>query len=494
MIVQSEQDAIQRYLRDASNMPGGAADTVYIPESEGEIVELLAEASRAAVPVTVSGAGTGLAGARTPMGGYVVSLERLNRIRSIDVEHRSAVVEPCAVLGDFQREVESLDLFYPPDPTERNCCIGGTLATNASGARTFKYGPTREYVTGLRVVLATGELLVLKRGRFVADGRLLTLETEGGRRIEVTIPGYTMPNTKHAAGYFARPGMDAVDLFIGSEGTLGVFTEIELRLIPLPEKLFSGVVFFPNETSTLAFVEEARRLSMETRRADSGSDRDIDARALEYIDANALDFVRDQFPTIPEDAAGGAIWFEQEINDETEEKLLEEWYELILRHGGLAEHSWFAVGAEDQRRLREFRHAVPSAVYEYITEHGQTKLGTDMAVPDGRLPELLGFYREQFERHALKNIIYGHIGNNHLHANVFTENPARFALASRVYHELVMKAIGLGGTVSAEHGVGKIKKKYLAELYGAEGVEEMRAVKRALDPVGILGVGTMFDL
>ncbi|HVK39220.1 MAG TPA: FAD-binding oxidoreductase, partial [Candidatus Kapabacteria bacterium] len=390
MIVKSEQDEIAGFLRDASNMPGGAADRVCFPESAEEIAELLAEASRSGTLVTVAGAGTGLSGARVPFGGTVLSTARMNRIVSIDEHAMRAEVEPGVLLGELQSEVEHLGLLYPPDPTERTCSIGGTIATNASGARTFRYGATRAFIEELDIVLATGERLSLSRGQFTAVRNNLVLGTVEGRSIELALPGYTMPAVKHAAGYHAAPGMDAIDLFIGSEGTLGVVTRAVLRLIPLPERIVSGVVFFGDEDSTIAFVEEARARSLATRAGTQGTGaQGIDARALEFIDGAALRFIADRYPTIPSAATGGAIWFEQEVTDETEEGLLGEWYELMLKHDALVDDSWFAIGLEDQRRMRELRHAVPSAVYEYIAAHGVAKIGTDMAVPDGRLTELL---------------------------------------------------------------------------------------------------------
>jgi D-lactate dehydrogenase (cytochrome) len=254
-----------------------------------------------------------------------------------------------------------------------------------------------------------------------------------------------------------------------------------VRLLPLPEKLFSGVIFFSEESSMLDFVEEARE------RPGEG------ARAIEYLDANSLEMIREKFPTIPEGAAGGAIWFEQETTEETEEALLGAWYEMIVKHNALADDSWFAIGIEDQRKMRSFRHAIPEAVYEYISEHGQTKLGTDMAVPDQHFRELLAFYRKQFAAHGVKNVTYGHIGNSHLHANIFADGDEQRALAKQVYNSLVDKALELGGTISAEHGVGKLKKAYLVKMYGEEAIEAMRRMKRELDPEGRLGKGTMFD-
>lgn len=506
MIVKREQDAILDYLKDASNMPGGSAAMVFFPESEPEVVLALEACRREGLTATISGAGTGLAGGRVPFGGAVIATSRMNRIITIEPDRLRATVEPGVILGELQAEVERLGLFYPPDPTERNCFVGGTVATNSSGARTFKYGPTRSYIERLRVVLADGDILHLRRGETIADGDRMKLVTESGREIAFDLPRYRMPATKHAAGYYVHPDMDAIDLFIGSEGTLGVVTEIEVRLLPMPEKLFSGVIFFADEAHTLDFVEEARERSRSARAAATtgATEADaiearaieahaIEARAIEYIDANALEMVREKFPSIPAGAAGGAIWFEQETTEENEEAKLGAWYDLIVKHAGLADDSWFAIGSEDQQRMRRFRHAVPEAVYEYITEHGQTKIGTDMAVPDAAFRELLAFYRAQFAEHGLKNVTYGHIGNSHLHANLFAQGAEELARARELYNRLVEKALSLGGTISAEHGVGKLKKGYLVKLYGEEGIEAMRAMKRALDPEGIIGVGTMFD-
>jgi D-lactate dehydrogenase (cytochrome) len=489
MIVKQEQDEIAGFLRDASNMPGGTAERVYIAESADEIATLLAECTRTSTPVTIAGAGTGLSGGRVPIGGSVLSTARLNRILAIDADARRAIVEPGVMLAELQTEVERLGLLYPPDPTERTCSIGGTIATNASGARTFKYGATRAYVDALDVVLATGERLALERGATRADGRMLALRTVEGRTIPLELPAYTMPAIKHAAGYYAAPDMDAIDLFIGSEGTLGVVTRARLRLIAMPERIVSGVVFFDDEPRSIAFVEEARARSLASRERSAG----LDARALEFIDGAALVFIRDRYPSIPEAAVGGAVWFEQEVTDETEEALLGEWYELIQAHGALVDDSWFAIGIEDQRKLREFRHAVPSSVYEYISEHRVAKIGTDMAVPDGRLAELLAYYRAEFARTRLRNVTWGHIGNNHLHANVLADGPEEYALGRELYGRFVTKTLELGGTVSAEHGIGKIKKQYLEQMFGADGIEAMRRIRRTLDPAGILGRGTMFD-
>jgi D-lactate dehydrogenase (cytochrome) len=497
MVTKSDPEEIQGYFQDASNLPGGRADVVYFPESEDDVVAALAESRRAKRAVTVSGAGTGLAGGRVPFGGAVISTSRMNAIISIDSSSRRAVVSPGVILGEFQSEVERHDLLYPPDPTERSCYIGGTVATNASGARTFKYGPTRDYVERLRVVLADGDRLELRRGSGRASGNNLSVTTESGRSIDLVLPPVSMPNVKHAAGYWIRPDMEAIDLFIGSEGTLGVITEIELRLIPLPERLFSGVIFFRDEAATMAFVRQARDRSRATRASAaenlSSPFSDIDARALEYLDEASLQMIRGAYPQIPQEATGGAIWFEQESTEEVEDHLLGAWYELIEQAGGMIDESWFGLGSEEQRRIREFRHAIPEAVYEYITEHGQLKLGSDMAVPDDAFEELLGFYRGLFQEADLRTVTYGHVGNSHLHANILCRTSDEFTKAQSVYRRMVTEAIAMGGTISAEHGVGKVKTEYLQQMYGSAVIEGMRRLKVAFDPDGMLGPGTMFS-
>ncbi len=492
MLTKTDQDTLQSYLSDASNMPGGSAEVILIPETQAELREAVQQCARAGQTITIAGSGTGLAGARVPMGGAVISTERLNKIVSIDAESLRAVVEPGVSLRDFQTGVEERGLLYPPDPTERAAAMGGTVACNSSGARTFKYGATREFIERLRIVLADGEELNIRRGETFAKGNILTLTSTGGKTYTLTLPAIQMPEIKHAAGYFIKTNMDAIDLFIGSEGTLGAIAEIEVRLLPQPERIIAGVIFFDAIDNVMRFVEEARAASLATRTGTS-EDIGIDSRALEYFDRNALNFVRDKYPNIPADAAA-AVWFEQEVSDETEERLLELWYELIGKYTPFMDEAWFAITEKDQEALREFRHAVPAKTYERIRELKQRKIGTDMAVPDTQFRILYDFYTDEFAKEQLQYIIFGHIGNSHVHANIFTSTPEEFDHAKSVYHRCVLKSLELGGTISAEHGVGKIKRDYLCDMYGAQAMAEFAALKRSLDPEALFGRGTMFTL
>jgi D-lactate dehydrogenase (cytochrome) len=451
----------------------------------------------------VSGAGTGVVGGRVPFGGIVLATDKLNRIGEIvagDAGGGHATVEAGVTLADFRRAVESQRLLYPPDPTEWSCYMGGTVVTNASGARTFKYGPTRPYIRRLKIALATGDVLSLARGEVFADreGRML-IPLGAGRSIEAQLPAYQMPRTrKHAAGYYVEPGMDALDLFIGSEGTLGVVVEIEAVLLPKPAGVLSGVVFFTEEEKLLAFVRDARAASLRTRAGNTGSpehpeshDGELDARALEFFDAEALNFLREKYPSIPADTRG-AVFFEQETTGATEEQLMDAWLALLERHDAALDASWFATDERDQARLREFRHALPVLVNEWLARHGQRKVSTDMAVPDEAFAAMLRFYQETLCASGLQYVIFGHIGDNHVHVNILPRDARQAAAAREIYGQFIERAVRVGGTISAEHGVGKIKRDYLRTLYGDEHLRQMAALKRAFDPACILGRGNIF--
>jgi len=476
MQTKSSPNEIQSFLSDASFIREGHADRVVLPERVEEVAEILTSANRNHVAVTVSGAGTGTVGGRVAFGGIVLATDKLNRIKRIT--HEYAVVESGVILSDLQRAVDQEGLLYPPDPTERGCFIGGTVATNASGARTFKYGPTRNYINALKVVLASGEVLDLRRGEVRADatGRIRV------GTIELKLPQYRRPATrKNATGYFVAPEMDAVDLFIGSEGTLGVICEVEVRLLPKPEGLLSGVVFFADEADVLALVADARA------RGDSGGG----ARALEFFDQESLNFLREKYPTIPANAVG-AIFFEQETTPANEEAVLNEWMSLLDQHHAFPD-SWFATSEQDQARLREFRHQLPVLMNEWFARYNQRKVSTDMAVPDDAFPGLFRLYRETLRVSGMRYTIFGHIGDNHVHVNILPRDDTEGARAREIYVEFLKYAASVGGTLSAEHGVGKLKRDYLRLFYTDEQLREMAALKKALDPNGILGRGNIFS-
>ncbi len=477
MQTKSNPEEIQSFLGDASFIRDGHVESVVFPETIDEVSQILANANRNRTPVTVSGAGTGTVGGRVPFGGLLLATDKLNHIKSITPDELGgfAVVEAGVVLADLQRAVDQQGLLYPPDPTERECFIGGTVATNASGARTFKYGPTRNYISRLKLVLASGEVLDLARGQTHADpdGRLRI-----GNNIELKLPDYRLPATrKNASGYFVAPGMDAIDLFIGSEGTLGVICEIEVKLLPKPLGLLSGVVFFTDEADVLALVAGARKQAS--------------ARALEFFDLESLNFLSTKYPSIPADAVA-AIFFEQETTETNEEAVLESWMELLDQHHALSD-SWFATNEQDQAKLREFRHQLPVLMNEWFSRYQQRKVSTDMAVPDDAFPGMFRLYKETLKASGLRYTIFGHIGDNHVHVNILPRDDIEGTRAREFYVQFLKYAASVGGTLSAEHGVGKLKRDYLRFFYTDVQLRQMAAIKNTLDPHGILGRGNIFS-
>ncbi len=496
MQVKTQVDELQNYLIDASNLQGGFSEKLFVPETREEAAEILREADSKNISVTVAGARTGTVGGAIPFGGYVISLEKFNRIKKISAAEKLAVVESGVILNDLQKAVAAENLFYPPDPTEWSCQIGGTVATNASGARSFKYGATRNYVQKLEIVLANGDFLSLKRGEIFADNDFIETISENGNRLKAKLPTYRQPNVrKNASGYFSAKKMDAIDLFVGSEGTLGVITEIELRLLDKPEGFLSGIVFFNDEKDLLAFVDEIKRASLyseQSRNPKPEIQNRIAPSLLEYFDANSLKFISEKFPETPENMAG-AIFFEQETTAENEDESFEQWNALLERHNAETEKSWFAANERDLEKMREFRHALPVSVNEKIVKNRQRKISTDMAVPDENFPTFLKFYKQKLNESKLDYVIFGHIGDNHLHANILPKDENEAVKAKHLYGRFVAQAVMLGGTISAEHGIGKLKNKYLQVMYGERYLNEMAELKKAFDPNGILGRGNMFD-
>lgn len=443
-------------IEDASGYHG-YADRVIAPADERELIDVLREAREAAIPVTVSGAGTGVTGGRVPHGGWSVSLERFRRL---EVAEGRAVAGAGVLLRDLQAAAARTGQFYPPDPTEWSASVGGTLATNASGSRSFRYGDTRRNVLAIRVVLIDGSVLALERGMGVP----FPFEPVRVRR-----------TTKNTAGYLLRAGMDYLDLFVGSEGTLGVITEATLRLLPAPEELLSGVVFLPSEEAALDAVESWRSAE--------------GLRMLEYMDRGSLDLLRERSPEIPA-GAEAALLIEQEGGGEDAAGL---WLERLEAAGALTGASWFGTGASDRERFRAFRHALPESVNDHVRRRGLLKMGTDFAVPVDRNREMMGYYRETLSaRWRGKAVVFGHIGDAHVHVNLLPANGQEAGAAQELIREMAAKAVELGGTVSAEHGLGKRKAPLLRLMYTREEIASMLAVRKTLDPAFLLGRGNIF--
>ena len=510
-------DLYAAYLRDESRTVG-AAESISFPRTEDEVRQILRALHESGTPVTVQGARTGLAAAAVPRGGHVMAMGSMDCVTVLRQENGRfyLTVQPGVVLLNLRKMIARREFntagwsegslaalealgaapmqFFPTYPTETTAAIGGMTACNASGARSYRYGPMRPHISALRCVLADGRTVALRRGQYFADGLHFSLPTLEGGAVEGQLPDYAMPKTKNASGYYIAPDMDLIDLFIGSDGTLGVLTELELELLPLPHISWGVTVFLPGEEAACRYAEAVRET--------------IDcAAAIEYFNPGALDILRERkaqggvFATLPDLAvAGDGAAVFTELHCDTQEQAmaaLEVLGELAAQCGGDAEHSWVARTELESETLRHFRHAVPESVNSLIDQRKRiyptiTKMGSDMSVPNGRLLEVTEMYRRTLEEEDFQYASWGHIGDSHIHVNILPRDMEEHARAKGLFRRWAKTVTEMGGAVSAEHGVGKLKAPFLTIMYGEEHIRQMRQLKKLFDPKMQLGRGNLF--
>ncbi len=500
-LIQQFGDRYIDYLHDESRL-SGMAKTIAFPESEEEVRRVVASVCAAGGSITVQGARTGIAGGAVPQGGCIVNLSRLNAVGPYQTERGGLTVQPGALLTEVRAAADEKNLFFPPDPTETSATVGGMIATNASGAMSFAYGSTRKWVEALRVVLADGSVLTLRRGKTQAAERNFTVTAEDGRKIAGVLPRYTMPQVKSAAGYYATAGMDLIDLFIGMEGTLGIITEAQLRLISRPAFVCGLTVFLPSEAAALSFVRIVRGERVDCR--EGLVTRPV---AIEYFNHDTMALIR-QMKVVGKGSSDipllrpeyhTAVYLEYHGQGEAgvEEAALAA-LEVATAMGGSDDATWYAATPRELAHQKAFRHAVPEAVNLLIGERQRvdpaiTKLGTDMSVPDAALEQVLEMYRQDLSTTGLESVIFGHIGNNHVHVNILPRNKTEYDQGKALYLTWARRVVEMGGSVSAEHGIGRLKTALLALMMGDEGISQMRGLKKLFDPGMNLNPGVLFD-
>lgn len=474
----TEPDEIAPYLTDESRWAGGDARAVLLPDSTAEALEALREAATSGERVTCSGAGTGVAAGRVPAGGVVLATDRLRRVLDVQVDpgRQSGTirVQAGATWSDIQAAARAHDLFYPPDPTEWSASIGGMIATNASGARSFKFGATRRWVRALEVALVDGTLLSLRRGAVrEAQGSFRVTTPQGVRAFPA--PDWRLPAvSKHASGYWSAPQMDLIDLFIGSEGSLGLVLEAELELMAAPAGFVGGVLFFATDRSLFACARAAR-----------AGECGVEPICLEYIDAHSLELARPLLPALPS-GVHSALFFEQIAAPAEIAAALQAWTMVAEQHGANPD-SWLVEDSTSHRRLRELRHAIPTAVNERLASRGVPKTGTDSALPRGTVSSWLDRARLWLDSQKLEHATFGHVGDDHLHVNILASDAGEVERARAAHAELTRWACAAGGNVSAEHGLGKAKRRLWEQLTSPRIVARTQQIQQAFDPEGRLG-------
>jgi D-lactate dehydrogenase (cytochrome) len=506
-------DDLSGFLEDAAHYPGGHAAGVVFPRTEEDV----ADALRSGSTILPIGAQSSLTGGATPMGDLVLSTSKMT---GVDVQPDRISVGAGVTVAAIQTALADAGAWFPPVPTFTGACAGGIVATNAAGAATFKYGSVRRWVDALSVVLADGTMLNLRRGEISArDGRF-RLDTRSGR-IEIPVPTYRMPQVpKRSAGYHAEAGMDLLDLLIGSEGTLGVITRVTFRTIAPAPNIVLAFVPCADEAAAIAVTGRIREASIRTWR--DGDPAGIDASAIEHMDFRSLQILREDGAdrrhnvAIPE-SARIALLVQLELDpaidaarafDEIQGALsdsptsgLAAFCRELERFGVLAD-THLAL-PHDGRRIAELlaiREAVPAGVNQRIGHAKRAvdgrieKTAADMVVPFDRFAEMMTIYRDGFAARGLDYAIWGHISDGNVHPNVIARTFDDVTAGKSAMLHFGREATRLGGCPLAEHGVGRnpVKQELLRQLYGGHGIEEMRAVKRALDPGWKLSPGVIF--
>jgi D-lactate dehydrogenase (cytochrome) len=513
----TDPEVVTRHLDDAAHFPGGHAQAIARPSTEGEIAALLS-GSPIVLPI---GAQSSLTGGATPHGGFILSTERLSHIDlHADGRVRAGAGVPLSVLQDSLARAHR---WYPPVPTFTGAFVGGAIATNAAGAATFKYGSTRPWVDALTVVLACGCVLDLERGAAVTSrAKGWTIACAHGDR-DVRPGSYRMPAVaKCSAGYFASDPMDLIDLFIGSEGTLGVITEATLRTLPEPPALAMALVTTTSEASALAIAGELRAAAQNTWA--TGNKRGLDISAIEHMDRRCIDIVRDDGADrrseviLPADAdvvlfvhielaAGSspASLYEEvaaALGPMAPDTPMTRFCRLLDRHGVL-DRTELAMPGDKARldQLLALREAAPAGVNRRVGHAKRDidprieKTAADMIVPFDSLEEMMAIYRRGYQSRGLDFAIWGHISDGNLHPNVLPRSFDDVVAGKAAILEFGREAARLGGCPLAEHGVGRnpVKQQLLEDMYGANGIAEMRAIRNALDPSGLLAPGVLFS-
>ena len=508
-------DDVAGFLEDAAHYPGGHAPAAAFPRDEADVAALV-RGSACVLPV---GAQSSLTGGATPMGELVLSSSKMNAVEAPEGER--ITLQPGVALTTLRDVLDAAGKAYPPVPTFEGATVGGVVSTNAAGAATFKHGTTRDWVRGLTVVLASGEALDLERGQVrAADGRFVVETAQG--EMEVPAPTYRLPRVpKHSAGYHAGPDLDLVDLFVGSEGTLGVVTSVTLDVLPRRPEIGVALIALDGEEQAIALAALLRDVSLDTRRrADPAG---LDVAAIEYLDRRSLELARagevgrGSRVSIPE-TAGAVLLVQIELPPGTTAGEVHEQIGLaasapasagpivalcrLLDAEGLLDRTELAAPGETARAadLLAFREAVPEAVNRRVAVAKRTVDGTiektaaDMIVPFPKVSDCLRLFRAAFEDRGLDHAVWGHLSDANLHPNVIPRSADDVRAGKEAILACGREVVRLGGCPLAEHGVGRnpVKQALLRLLLGDAGIERMRAVKRALDPENKLAPGVLF--
>lgn len=427
------------YSRDESDIEGFLCDCVVFPQNEDDVLRVVRFAKKFNIPLTPRGGGTGVSGGAIPLkGGILLSFSKMNRILNIDEKNMILEVEPGVILKDIYERVEKLGLFYPPDPASyENCTVGGNVATNAGGPRCVKYGVTANYVLGLEVVVPEGEKIFV------------------GKKTRKWKAGYNLPG-----------------IFIGSEGTLGLFTKIYLRLLPLPEYVQTLLVPFEKK-------ENAGRCAAEI------ISKKIIPRCIEYVDESVIEIIGDEIKKFLPPKTKAFLLLEFDGEEGEVKKNIEKALPIVEGNNPIEIYT----GIEKYERDKIWR--IRKDILPYLERTGYKVRSEDVCVPFTQTDKLIKIAEEIKEKLPLKVCVFGHIGDGNLHVN-FLWKKGEEGILNKGVEFLYREVLKLGGTITGEHGIGILKKGFLKMEQKEYLINLQKKIKEIFDPQGILNPGKLF--
>lgn len=455
----------KEYLIDESKYQGWA-ESISFPESKEEVCEILKYMGKQKIPVTIQGGKTGITGGSVPEGGHILNLSRMNRVTEYELrkDHTGTItVEPGMLLMELEKEVLKIfgreKLFWPVQPTEKSASIGGIAACGAKGPNAFAYGSSRDYILGVKLACADGQIREFK---------------EETNRTEL-------------------------DHILGFEGAAGVFTEITLKLVPKPEDLWGICFFFEEEEKLGEFVDEVCGQEWKQEKAQ--------LTALEFLDRKTIDIIQIRKPNMAkikdlpdvEERFCGMVYLELEGETEQIEELAEGLMELAAEHESDPDDAWALSGESEVEKLRAFRHAAAESINLCVEENRKqcgklTKLGTDYVHKNKGFSALLQEIRIQVQESGIEAVIFGHGGTNHLHVNLLPKTEEEYEKGCGLLRRWAQESADGKGVFPGEHGIGKLKKPILQNLLAEEYVQSYKKLKAEYDAENLINRGNIMDL
>ena len=527
-LIKPLEDRHKDYLKDESRT-SGKAESISFPESETQIQAIVKTLLELKTPITVQGSRTGIVGGAVPLCGHILNLSKMTRVTGLELDQDGKFfirVQPGISLSDLDQQLyssgfdsngwdqkalaalevfkKSERLFWPPDPSERSASIGGIAANNSRGICALYYGSASLHIKSIRVVDANGEIHSITRGQYIFSQGVFPLP--GGKTIQLDRATLQSQSSENF-----MDGNDLLDMYLGSEGMLGVITELTLSLQPFPKELWGIVFFFEDQSRAVNFIQgidlkKNRQKRQKQKRQKTEPDTDI--VAIEFMDQTTLECIREykqensQLKQLPDwdKSLTSAVYMEIHGNSTEEvEAQSEKLLETAIQYDCDPDNTWAFCGEMEIERLRIFRHAAAESVNRFIDKARQkdsriTKLGTDYCLKNGSLSEVLEMYCRDLRACGLTAAIFGHAAEGHLHVNILPQDYHQFEKGRALIKDWAIKILSKEGSVVTEHGIGKIKKDLFKSIPLPQRLKILCSVKQQLDPDGLWNPGNMLDL